>query len=67
MFNLSGTVGRVVYAILAAIVAYIVILILAYLAKLLGAVDIEVLLTRFAPVIAILVGISTFFGYHPRV
>jgi hypothetical protein len=63
--NLSGTAARIVYAILAAIVAYIVVLILAYLANALGAPAVEELLRQFAFIIAILVGVLTFFGYRP--
>jgi hypothetical protein len=67
MIPFSGTVGRVLYAILAAIIAYIVVIVLAYLAGQLGAGSIQTLLERFAPVIAILIGILTFFGYNRTV
>lgn len=59
----SGTIGRAVYAVLVAVIVFVVLLILA---ALLRSVDGEVatIVSRFAPILAILSGLAYFFVGH---
>lgn len=61
MFPLSGLIGRIVYAILAGVVAFLVIFILGVIVNHFDA-TIGAKLEQFAPLIGLLVGLVYFFA-----
>lgn len=58
--HLSGIVGRVVYALLAAVVTLVVLFIVAIIIATFNA-EIADIIKKFAPIIALLVGLVYFF------
>jgi len=67
MLHLTGWLGRLVYAILVAVIIYIVILIIAYILGLFPMLTaVGNILTRFAYILALLAGLVTFLtGWNP--
>jgi uncharacterized metal-binding protein len=63
----SGTIGRVIYSILCAIVVYIVLLVLVFILNEVALPTLASLIERFALVIALLAGLGYFFAGHRSV